>query len=223
MWSDGAVRELPMSPGATSVRLLDAGLVNGSPVALVAETFNDGQPERAAEALVQVDLEDLTRLTVAPRQPAWESGHQAAHLLPGGDIVALYQQGVEVHLVRWSSREGRRAWSVKVAEDRVVSLAVSDASEAVVQPSFDKRRGFAPTLTVTRHDSVTGEPQDSTVVDVADPEGAIDTALLCSDWLTTSALACARSGGPPVVIADDGSFHELVGPSGAIPSVVQGG
>jgi hypothetical protein len=220
MWADGTLRELPEGPGVSSVRLLDAGLINSRPVVLVAEKFSEAQPERAAEALVLVDLEDLARLTVVPRQPAWESGHQAAHLQPDGDIIGLYHQGVQVHLIRWSAGEGKRAWSVKVAEDRVVDLVASDASVAVVQPSFDRRRGLAPILTVTRYDPATGEPQDPTMVDVADPEGAIDTGLRCRDWLTASELACAHSGGAPVGVSVDGSFHELGGPPGAIPSVV---
>jgi hypothetical protein len=219
MWADGTLRELPAGPGVSSVRLLDAGLMNSRPVVLVAERFSEAQPERAAEALVLIDLEDLARLTVVPRQPAWESGHQAAHLQADGDIIGLYHHGVQVRLIRWSARGGNRAWSVEVAEDRVVDLVASDASVAVVQPSFDRRRGFAPILTVTRYDPATGEPQGPTMVDVADPEGAIDTGLRCRDWLTASELACARSGGAPVGVSVDGSFHELGGPPGAIPSV----
>lgn len=221
VWSDGVLRELPVGPGASSVLLLDAGLVNSRPVVLVAERFSEGQPERATQALVLIDLEDLARLTVVPRQPAWESGYQAAHLRPDGDIVGLYEHGVRVDLIRWSSKEGNRAWSVKVAEDRVVSLAASDTSVAVVEVSFDERRRFAPILTVTRHDPATGEPHDPTVVDVADPEGAIDTGVVCRDWLTASALACARRGGAPIALSLDGSFDELGGPPGAMPSAVQ--
>lgn len=221
LWSDGALRDLPVDPGASSVLLLDAGLINSRPVVLVAERFSEGQPERATEALVLIDLEDFARLTVVPRQPAWESGYQAAHLRPDGDIVGLYEHGVRVDLVRWSSKEGNRSWSVKVAEDRVVNLAASDTSVAVVELSFDERRGFAPILTITRHDLATGEPLDTTVVDVADPEGVIDTGVFCRAWLTASVLACARSGRAPIALSLDGSFDELGGPPGAMPSVVQ--
>lgn len=221
MWADGSVRELPLGPGAGSVRLLDAGLIDGRPVAFVAERFSEGQPERAAEALVLIDLEDLTRLTVVPRQPAWESSHQVAHLRPDGDVVGLWQSGVQTYLIRWSSQEGNRAWSVKVAEDRVVSLVTSDESVAVVQLSFDQRHGFTPVLTVTRHDPATGKPQDPTVVDVVDPEGTLDSGLFCRGWLTASELVCARSGGAAVAVSVDGSFYELGGPPGAIPSVVE--
>lgn len=219
-WSDGSARELPLSAGASGVRLLDAGRVDGRAVVLVAERFNEALPDRVAEALVLIDLADLSRLTVVPRQPAWESGYQAAHLRPDGDIVGLHHQGVQVHLVRWSSR-GDRVWSVNVAEDRVVSLVASDAAVAVVQASFDERREFAPVLTLTHHDPATGDPHDPTVVDVIDPEGVIDAGMFCRDWLTASELVCARSGGPPVAVSVDGYFHELSGPPGAIPSVVQ--
>lgn len=221
LWEDGTVRVLPTAQGASSVRLLDAGVVNDRPVALVAERFSEGQPERAAEVLVLIDLEDLTRVTAAARQPAWESGHLAAHLRSDGDVTGLFHQGPQVHLIRWSPQEQSRVWSVEVAEDVGVSLVASDVSVAVVQRSFDKRRGFAPTLTVTRHDPATGEPLDRTVVDVADPEGVLDTGLFCRDWLTASELVCARSGGAPVAIAGDGSFYELGGPPGAMPSVVE--
>lgn len=219
VWSEGTVRELPVDPGASSVLLLDAGVIDDRPVALVAERFGEGYPERAVEALVLIDLEDLVRRTVVPRQPAWESGHQAAHLRPDGDVVGLHRDGAQVHLVRWSPG-GDRAWSVKVAEDRTVDLVASGSSVAVVEPSFDRRRGFAPILTVTGHDPATGEAGDPTVVHVADPEGAIGTGLRCRDWLTASELACARSGGAPVGVSVDGSFQELGGPPGAIPSVV---
>lgn len=220
LWSDGHVSQLPVSPGAGSVRLLDAGLIDGRPVALVAERFSEGDPARAAEALVLIDLEELAPRTVVPRQPAWEASYQAAHLRPDGDIVGLWQAGVRVQLMRWSSSEGLRAWSVVVAEDRVVSLVGSDESVAVVQVSFDRQRGFTPVLTVTRHDPATGEPQDPTVVDVVDREGALDSSVFCRDWLTSSDLACARSAGAWVAVSVDGSFDEMGGPPGAIPSVV---
>lgn len=221
VWSDGSARQLPHSPGASSVQLLDAGTVDGHHVALVAERFNEWQPEQAMEALVLVDLEDLASRTVVAGQPAWESGHAGAYLRPDGDIVGLYHQGVEVHLVRWSSR-GKRLWAVKVAEDRVVSLVASEASVAVVQSSFDKRRGFAPVLTLTRYEPTTGEPRDPTVVEVVDREGVIDAGILCREWLTASELACARSGGTPLAVSVAGSFYELGGPTGAIPTVVEG-
>lgn len=220
VWSDGSVRELPLSSGAGGARLLDAGLIVGRPVVLVAEGFNEGRPDSAAEALVLIDLADLARLTVVPPQPAWESGHQAAHLRPDGDIVGLYHRGVQVHLIRWSS-DGNRVWDVKVAEDQVVSLAAAD-EVAVVQLSFDERRGFAPVLTVTRYDPATGTPRDPQVIDVADPEGVIDGGIFCRDWLTASELVCARSGDTPIAVSMDSSFYELAGPAGAIPSVVRG-
>ncbi len=157
MWSDGSVRELPTDPDASSVRLLDAGVLDGRPVALE----------------------------------------------------------------RWSSREGKRAWSVEVAKDRLVDLVASDNSVAVVRYSFARRRGPTPGLTVTRHDPTTGEPRAPTVIDIVDDEGILDTGVHCRAWLTASELACGRSGGAAVAISLDGSFYAVGGPPGALPSVVR--
>lgn len=221
LWSHGEVSELPTDPSATRVRLLDAGLVDGQPAAVVAEEFGDN-PENTHDQLTLIDLRDLSRTIGVPQQRSWESSYAAARIMPDADIVAFRQQSVVTKLVRWPLGAQEPTWTVEVAVDRAVELVVVDGRVFVVEPSFDSGRDFAPVLTVTPHDPSTGEPGAAARTDVSDPDGSLDTGLFCGDWSSPDELACARSGGAPVVVSlDEGSFEELPGAPGAIPTLVR--
>ena len=220
-WAGGAVRDLPLAPAATRAALLDAGLVDGAPVALVAERFGEVGPDDTFEELVLVDLLDDTRTTLV-RRPAWESGHLSARLLPDGDVIGLITSEAQVLLTRWAAGSEEAVWTVEVGVDIRVDLAVLDGQATTVQPSFDEARGFVPMLTLTAYDAATGEPSGPRVVEVVDPEGTIDTGLSCDEWLSPSLLACSRAGGSPLgVSTDDGAVVELPGEPGARPTVVR--
>ena len=190
----------------------------------MAEEFLD-RPDDPRSQVTLIDLEAGARTTLVPRQPAWESSYVAARLLPDGDIVALHQVGVSTRLVRWTASAREPAWTVEVATDRTVGLAALGGSVFVMEPSFDRSRGFAPELTVTPYDAGTGEPATGEdVIEVRDPSGSIDTGLFCGEWFGPTELSCAHSGGAPVLVSlDDGSFVELPGQPGAIPTLVRGG
>lgn len=221
VWSDGEVRDLPTDPAARRVELLDARLVDGVPTVLVSERFGEVSPEDTFEELVQIDLREDTRTTVA-RQPAWESGHAEGRLLPDGDVVGLLFSGTIAILDRWSADQEEAVWSLELGQEISVDLAIRDGAVTVIETSFDAERGLAPEVTVSTHDVESGTAAEPRRADIDDPDGTIETGLFCRDWLSPSELACGRSGGPPVAIdVDAGSFRELPGEPGAMPTVVR--
>ena len=221
LWSEGEVSELPSDPKADGVRLLEVGIVDGTPIAVIAEEF-DVSSENPRDQLTLIDLRDLSRTIVAPEQPSWGASYGAARLLPDGDIVALRQQSVVTRLARWSVGADEPMWNVEVAVDRNVELVVVDEEILVLESSYNARRGFGPDLKLTPHDPATGDPGAAELSRTRDPDGALDTGVFCSDWSSPNELVCARSGGSPVVVSlDDGSFEELPGAPGAIPTLVR--
>lgn len=219
VWSAGDARALPMGPDARRVALLDVAVVDGAPVALVSERIGEVGPGDTFEELVLIDLDDDSR-TTAVRRPAWESGYAAARVLPDGDIVGLMTAEAHLVLNRWSPGAEDVDWTVDLGIDVSPALAVRDAEVSVVDYRFREDRGSI--LTVTAHDPATGEAGERQDVELADPHGTIGTGLFCGDWLTPADLLCGRGGGPPLAVSvPDGSFRELSGSRGAIPTVIR--
>jgi hypothetical protein len=107
VWVSGEQRVLPVDPEARGVRLLDAALLDGAPVALVAESFGGVGPDDTSEELVLVDLETLERTTVV-RRAAWESAHFDARMLRDGDVIGLFASESLVLLAPLVRRHRRR-------------------------------------------------------------------------------------------------------------------
>lgn len=214
VWSSGSVTEVAVPDGVAEWMLLDVGVVDGRPFALVAER-SGFTPEDAIEELVLVDLDGGQRRVVV-RRPAWESGHRAGRLLGDGDVVGLVGTGASVTLARWSQGAGAAVWSVEVAEDRNVELVLGRASADVIESGFDAPSG-GPRLGFRSYDLATGEPLGSTTVEPESPE--IDTGLVCRGRLDPEIVLCGRSGGAPLAIGLDGSVEPIPGPIGALVTV----
>ena len=216
-WSNGDTRELPTDPEATRVFLLDVAVIDGAPVALIAERFGEVGPDDTFEALVRIDLRDETRATIV-RRPAWESGHSAARLLPDGDVIGLFASEAQVLLARWSASSTEARWTVEVGVDTSRDLTLRGGRVTLIQVAFD----VTPVVTLTTIDEATGDEVDETMVDVDDPGGEIETGLFCRDWSSSSTLLCGRGGAVAVAVSvDDGTFSLLPSESGAIPTAVR--
>jgi len=224
VWTQGAVRDLPMGPGRPYVRLLDAGAVNSVPYAFVSEHTSGTRPSHSFEEVVRIGLRDGSRTTVL-RRPAWETGYGEARLLPGGDVLGLVFSLIYYSLVRLSpSATPTVRWEAFVGADADFHLLLREGVPSTVSFRSDRDRGRAPVLTIVRHDVASGSLGPPTTVDVADPDRRIGSALSCRDWLSSTELACARQDGPPLAISVvDGSFRALPGGRGAVPTAVRPG
>lgn len=221
VWSNGEARDLPTDPEASRVLLLDAVVIDGAPVALIAERFGEVGPDDTFEALVRVDLRDDTRTTIV-RRPAWESGHAAARFLPDGNVIGLFASEAQLLLARWSPTRKEAVWTVEVGIDTYRDLTLRHGRITLIQVSFVSSRNFAPVVSLTTIDETAGREIGSTSVDINDPGGEIDAGLFCRDWTADSTLLCGRRDGVALSISvDDGSFRLLAGEPGGIPTVVR--
>jgi hypothetical protein len=217
VWSGGGTRELGTDPAASRVFLLDAALVDGAPVALVAERFGEVAPEDTFEVLVRIDLRDDSRTTIS-RRPAWESGHFAARLLPDGDAVGLLAAEAQLLLTRWSPGASEARWTVEVGVDTTRDLTLRDVVITLIEATFEP----GPRLRLTTIDEASGDATGTQTVDVQDPSGEIASRLVCRDWRSGSTLLCGRASGGAVSIAvDDGGVDQLAGAEDAIPTVAR--
>lgn len=220
VWTSGEQRTLPVDPDARGVQLLDATILDGAPVALVAESFGGVGPDDTFEELVLIDLETLERTTVV-RRSAWESGHLDARVLPDGDVIGLFASEALVLLARWTPVADGAAWSTEVASDSRPTLTTVDGQIRVVDTGFDE--SFAPVLGIRRY-GIDGTEQGEETVTVADPAGELGTGLFCTDWYDDAHLLCGRSDGPPIIVSMAArSFEQLLAATGGYPSVMRAG
>lgn len=219
-WISGERQDLPVDPDARGARLLDAAVLDGVPVALVAESHGGVGPDDTFEELVLIDVEGGTRTTVV-RRPAWESAHLDARLLPDGDVVGLFGSESLVLLARWSAGADEALWTTEVGADGRPTLAVLDEQISVIEAGFSE--DFEPVLRIGRH-GLDGTDQGEETVTVADPAGALGAGVFCSDWHDAAHLLCGRSDGPAVLISPAArAFEELVTAAGAYPTAVRPG
>jgi hypothetical protein len=221
VWTGGEVRTLATDPDTRRAFLLDAAMIDGAPIVLVAERFGEVGFNDTFEELVQIDLRDDTRTTVV-RRPAWESGHFAARLLPDRDVIGLFASEAHVLLARWTATSKEPIWSAEVGIHISVDLALRADEVTLIQPSFDTEQNFTPVLSISARDQATGDELSSDSIHIDDPDGEIDTGLFCSDWASPTAVVCGRAGGVPIVVSVvDGYFDRLPGGQGSIPTVVR--
>jgi len=215
VWENGEVRDLPADPEARSVRLLDAGLVDGSPTALVAEVSGDGAgPDDTFESLVRIDLVDDSR-QVLMRRASWESSHRGARLLPDGDVIGLVHSEALVLLMRWTAGSDDPLWTTEVGFDTRMDLTLRGEEVALVHTAYDASQWD---MTVTTHDPETGGAVSTATVTIQDAAGEIATGLVCTGWGSDTEVICGRSDGTPVAVAvDTGEFGALPGGEGDLP------
>ncbi|HSP04398.1 MAG TPA: hypothetical protein VLR27_12890 [Acidimicrobiales bacterium] len=219
-WLSGEEQALPVNSDARSTRLLYATVLDGTPVALVAESYGGVGPDDTFEELVLIDIADGTRSTVV-RRPAWESAHLDAAVLPDGDVIGLFAAESLVLLARWSPGQDDPAWTVEVATDSRPTLTTVDGQIRVVDAGFDE--DFAPVLRIRAYDT-DGQEQSDRSVPVADPDGELGAGLFCTGWYDATHLLCGRSDGPPIVVSlTSGTYRQTDSATGSFPTVVHDG
>jgi len=217
-WVSGEERALPVSADARSTRLLDATVLDGAPVALIAESYGGVGPDDTFEELVLIDIADGTRSTVV-RRPAWESAHLDAAVMPDGNVIGLFASESLVLLARWSPGAAEPAWTVEVAADSRPTLTLVDRQIRVVDAGFDE--DFTPVLEIRAYDTDGQELSDESV-SVDDPDGQLGAGLFCAGWYDATHLLCGRSDGPPIVVSlNSGTYRQTESATGSIPTVVR--
>ncbi len=184
VWArDGTVRRLATPRGVELRSLVGAGRVDGRPVALVAETRNASDPQRSSDALVAVDLVDGDRTRYARQGGAFESGYTQAHVLPGGDVVALRFDAIAWALHRLRPGGRTPVWRTTVAYDRAVSLAAVGRRLTVVESTY---RGDGWVYQLERFRPGNGER--ASVRRFRSPD--THEAASCTDWFAPRTLSC---------------------------------
>ena len=216
VWMSGEQQDLPVHADARRALLLDVTILDGAPVALLAETYGGVGPDDTFEELVLIDLEDGTRTTVV-RRPAWESGHFDAHVLPDGDVIGLFAAESLVLLARWSPGTDDAVWTTEVAADSRPTLTMHDGRIGVVDAGFNE--DFEPVLNITRY-GTDGTEQDEQTITVADPAGELGAGLFCTDRYDDAILLCGRSDGPPILVSVTAqTFQTLTAATGSYPTL----
>lgn len=221
VWFRGEVRDLPVDPEATAVKLLDATVVGaGAPMALVAETFGMGaSPEDRFEELVRIDLRDLSRRVVV-RRPSWESAHVAGRLLPDGDVVGLFSSEAQLLMARWSTTRSDALWTAEIGVDVMKDLTLRDGEIVLVDVTFEGS-DLEPTVSTERFGVADGSEGPSEVFAIRGPGGELGAGLFCTGWLSATEIACGRSDGPPVAVSvETEQLVTLPGEAAAIPTVI---
>jgi hypothetical protein len=220
VWADGKTTVLPAGRASTRIRLLDLGVVDGAPTALVAETNLGALPPDTFEELLAIDVRTGARSLIV-RRDGWETGHVSARFLPGGDVVGVIQSNVTLDLVRWSAGRPDPVWSVRIGEDEDTHVTLRDGEIVTVQFANGPSPEFTPVLTLTPHDATTGAPGLVATSELAKGDRAISPRS-CLDWLSPVELACAQySGAPLTIYVDRGTVAALQGDPEAIPTVVR--
>ena len=222
VWRDGDVSDLEGSDGA---RLLDAGFIDGQPVAVLVRL--DGSD--AAQVLAQpLEGGEPTTLAEAP-------GGNAAQVIAQGRIVGdayvqLREEGNRPNFFVESFDEpGQAAWSNEVGSVSLTEMAADEEQVAVIQPAIDGRpgQGNAPLLEVTQYAPADGAVQFSDIVRLdLRPSEQYKNVPQCYGFADFYELTCGVKGEQPVNIrVPDGGLSPIVEgadlPAGSIPSPIR--
>jgi len=194
---DGVSRELDTGQG-TEVRLHDAGVVDGRPMAIV--TVRSGStPEDTEEGLFLIDIETGVRTDLGI-VGGWESGLSQARLA-GAHVVTLLDAGAQSHLIV-RSITGAVEWEgPDTVVDSFVSVAVIRDEVLLLEPSF-QGADFQPNLGIHRYDLESGAnlaPAETVALHpLAGTE--IDAGFCFYAESSSGLLLCDQSSGGPLEI-----------------------
>ncbi|QWC84354.1 hypothetical protein KLP28_12315 [Nocardioidaceae bacterium] len=225
VWQDGEVADLEGSDGS---RLLEAGYVDGQPVAVLVRL--DGSSDGDAGQVVAQPLGGGEPTTLA-EAPDGDAAQVIGHgRLVDGAWMQLREEGDRpVFFVERYDEPGQAAWSEQVATVSLTEIAGDEQQIAVIQPAIDGRpgRNNAPLLEVTQLNPADGSTQNSSIVSLdLPPSEQFQNVPRCYDFSDFYLLTCGVQGEQPVDIrVPDGGLSPIIEgadlPVGAIPAPIR--
>ncbi|MGI8515367.1 MAG: hypothetical protein ACR2NT_09550 [Acidimicrobiia bacterium] len=141
----------PLAAGDGELRLLEAGVVNGRPVALINSRTGGGL-EDMDDRLLLVDLLTEHRTDLGS-VGGWESSVGNVRLSSG--VIAFLTSSEDDLGLRALLLDGTELWTLPIGSDSHFSVAVGTIEVAVLQPRFIDP-DFTPALTLTRFSLANG-------------------------------------------------------------------
>lgn len=209
VFDPSGARSLPL--GDEGLVLLDAGVVDERPVALVTSRTGDG-PDDTDERLLLVDL--LTEeWSDFGSVGGWESGVSQARLADEWVVLVSGGEGLQQVVVR--SLTGSDKWSLHSGPEASV-VATVKGSELVLLDSGFVGSDFTPTITLSRYALEDGSRLETATLELEPSEEERIDGGFCftAEWLG-EALACDQTYGGPLLIdvfaGTFGSFGDFAG------------
>lgn len=223
VFDPAGVRSLPED--GEQLRLFDAGVVNGRPVALATSTTGNG-PEDTDERLLLVDLLTEERADLGS-VGGWESGLLQAHL--AGEWVVVVSAGEGQQQVAVQALTGADGWMLPWGPETLVAATVKGGELVMIESGFVEPE-FTPTITLKRYALGDGSPLETTTLELQ-PRGEVHIGggfCFTAEWVG-EALVCDQTyGGPLLIDVSAGTFGlfgdftrgVLTVPRGAAPTPV---
>lgn len=191
------VREITPRAGE-ALRLHDAGVLNGRPVALVTAR-RGATPDDTVEELLLIDPESGDRTSLGA-VGGWESGLQQASFADSRIATLLGGEGQIFPIVR-SASDGTVVWEApESAVGATVSMTVVEGDLVLLHPRFEGD-DFEPHLGISRYDLETGEPASTDTITLEPTSGLAVAGGFCSYAEAASgSLFCDQSSGAPIEI-----------------------
>lgn len=195
------------------LRLFDAGLVNGRPIALATLVNRAGQD--TYENLLLVDLgpdpspDPGDMFTDLGRVGSWENLVVNAKL--SGNVIVLATSG----RIEARTLTGDLLWD-EVSDHWDQPFALSDTELLIARGRFGK--GFQPLLDLWRNDLETGELRSETTLQLDAEFGG--GFCLVIDWDGGQLLCDESYGGPFAVDVDTGQIERMSGLDHGMPAII---
>lgn len=210
----GGAHSLPLSPDE-QLRLYDAGMVDGRPVAIATTLIGTGW--ETDERLLLIDLATGERAdlgTVGYYEATVEEAKLAGEMI----IVKPFGQG---HLIEARGLDGETVWSVDGPDgfEKPGHVVVTGDAVLVINPGFEGD-DFSPVVEIARYNVTSGDQVSFEVVPLDAEFGG--GFCLIPDW-DGAQLVCEESyGGPFTVDIEAGSVTRLTSLESGIASTVRG-
>jgi hypothetical protein len=196
-------RPLPMDE--ERLVLLDAGVVDGRPVAVATSETGNG-PDETDQRLVLIDLITGERTDLGS-VGGWESGVAQARLAEQGVVLLTVGDAQQQVVVR--SLTGADEWTHGIGFDTLQALTVKDFEVILLQPGFTDP-GFTPALTMDRYELADGSNLGSTTFTLQPPDDVRIEGGFCftAEWVE-EILVCDQTYGGPLRINTSGAVDFL--------------
>lgn len=191
----------PLPIANEALELLDAGVVNGRPVALVTSRTGDGM-EGGDLRLLLVDLETDHRTDLGS-VGGYESSVSQGRL--GSGAVALLVSGEGLESLQVVSLGGSEEWALPPFPESQVAIAIRGEELTFLQARFVDP-DFTPALTLTRFNLADGSTLGTTDLTLGFGDEVANEGGLCftAEWWGES-LLCDQTYGSPLLIDPSGA------------------